>query len=712
MNKTDNIQAFSLVSLLDNNPMLKFVFPLMAGIAFSWSCDAELFWGIPLFFCGFFAMLLGMYDHSPRWLFGAALTVTVFSFGVLAECDDRSAMQQRWSGEKGRFEAVLLEVPHMGGSTTKVKAMVTRVGRDSISTARRSGVVDLYFANCVAVEGLQVGERVYFETKVRNPRNAGNPGEFDLERYSYLKGVTGNAYLSVDGWRSFGETELTLQMKALKVRERIVTLFEELGFEKEELSVLSALTVGEKRDLSRDVRNLYNAAGASHLLALSGLHLGLFYMIITFLLPFSAGKRSVVIAREILIVILLWGFSLMAGLPPSVVRAAMLFTVMSLSRCLQRENTSLNTLAFSALVMLLVYPRWLFDIGFQLSFAAVAAILLLQRAMQRIVKYEEHGCVYRYIVGVMIISVAAQIGTFPFVWYYFGTFPLYFLFTNFVVVPLSFAIMLLAVFMLLLTPFVLLQSWTAVLLNFLIAVINDFLRLVASLPGASFELPTIGVWGVLGCTLAFYLLLSACVLKHKIMLCSSLSLFAAVLVWFILFQNRDRESYIMFYNSSVCPAAQFVYSKERSYLLSSYPEWEIELEYTAEPFWRRENISEPLLLIKGYSDGKISFDGRTVCFANRKVVMLSDDCWKDETGIIPADCLYLCRGFLGGIKELMSVFPSRYIVLDATLYSNSRRRIKRECSELGVRCIDVAEQGAVKLLCNKTGVRFVNMRGL
>lgn len=712
MGGADNIYGQSFGSVFDKNPMLKFVFPLMAGIAFSWHCNADLFWGIPLFFLGLFAMLLGMHSRFSRWLFGVALAVTMFSFGMLAECDDRATMHSQWSGEKGRFEAVLLEVPHMGGATTKIKAMVKRIGRDSIPNARREGVVDIYIANCVAAEYLQIGERIYFEAKVAAPRNAGNPGEFDLEHYSYLKGVTGNVYLPVDGWRSLGFSELTLQMKALELREKIVTVFESLGFGKEELSVLSALTVGEKRDLSKGVRELYNAAGVSHLLALSGLHLGLFYMIITFLLPLPGGRRGFVIVREAVVVILLWGFALMAGMSPSVVRAAILFTIMSLSRCLQRENSSMNSLAFAALIMLLVYPRWLFDVGFQLSFVAVAAILLLQRPMQRIAKVEEYGCVYRYVVGVMIISVAAQIGTFPFVWHYFGTFPLYFLFTNLVVIPLSFVIMLFSVLLLAVTPFALIQIGIAVLLNFLIACMNNFLRLAASLPAASLELPFVGVWGVATCAVAFYLLLYACFLKRKPLLWLSFSLFAIMGIVFILFRGKEEKPYIIFYNSSECPAAQFVYSKDKSYLLSSYPEWEIELEYTAEPYWRREEIDEPLLLLKGYSDDKISFDGRMACFEHRRVIMLNDDCWNDADKIVPVDCLFLCRGFLGDIKELLLLFPARYIVLDATLYTNSRRRIKRECAELGVRCIDVAEQGAVKMLCNKTGVRFVNMRGL
>ena len=694
---------------LKNNPILRLAFPLMAGIAFSYFLPINPLLYYVLFALSLLVMFIAMYNSRLWWLFGMATTVSIFVLGMLAEQSDRVELLPQWSGEKGHFEAVLLEVPHMGGRSTKVRAQVTRVGLDSVHGARRTGVVTVYCANSVEAEQLHIGEKIIFEGKVLPLRNLGNPAEFDMELYMYVNGITGTVYLPVDGWRSLGCSELSLSMYALRLRDRLLRMYEDLGFGKEEFAVLSALTLGEKRNLSDNVRDIYSAAGASHLLALSGLHLGIFYMIITILFPIRGVCRRLVIMREIIIVVLLWAFVFISGFPASVVRAAILFTLISLSHCLQRDNSSMNALAFAAVTMLVVVPRWLFDIGFQLSFAAVVAILLLQPSFSRIINVNAHGRAYGYVAGLLTVSIAAQIGTFPFIWYYFGAFPLYFIFTNLIAVPLSFVVMLLSLLLYVFIPFAFLQHQLAWLINFLIESLNIFLRFAASIPYASLELPYVGVIGVVVVSVAGWFLLTAMLCaKRKLML---LSLLLLTVTFFSLYflKNRDEDPYIIFYNSRECPVAHVVYNRENSYLLTSYPEWDVELEYTVKPYCRRKDISFPKLLEEGFTNDKLHFKNGLLSIAERKIKILYDDCWLDETAITPVDCLYLCRGFKGGIRELLLVYPSRYIVIDATLYAGSRRRIARECAEQNVRCIDVTN-GAVKFLCNKTGVRFENMR--
>lgn len=696
--------------LFNKNPMLRLAFPLMAGIAFSCFLSVNLLLVSFLFFVALVVACFAMGKRAPWWLFGVSVVLSMFALGMVVEQSDREEQIPCWSGEKGCFEAVLLEVPHVGARSTKVRAHVTRIGRDSVQWARREGVVNIYCANSVEAERLHIGERIFFEGKVLPPMNAGNPAEFDMERYMYVNGITGNVYLPIDGWQSLGDTELSLPMYALVLREKLVKVYNGLGFDEEERSVLSAFTVGEKRVLTENLRELYATAGASHLLALSGLHLGIFYMIITFLLPVRAGNRRLVILRELLAVLLLWGFALVAGLSASVVRAAILFTLISVARCLQRDNSSMNALAFAVIVMLVAVPRWLFDVSFQLSFSAVAAILLLQKPFSRILNVDTHGGCYKLVAEVIAISVSAQLGTFPFVWYYFGTFPLYFMLTNFVAIPVAFIVMLLSVFLLAVTPIVQLQQLVALVIDFLLRVLNDFLRLVAEIPYASLELPYVGLTGVILVTVALWLFLYALLNWKKRLMIISFFSFVIVVSGLFFMRNTNEEPYILFYNSRECPVAQVVYSKENSFLFTSYPEWDMELEYTVEPYCRRYGISVPQLLNDGFFNDRLAFEDNILHFAERKIKMLDDDCWQDETAVTPVDCIFLCRGFKGPIKELMLRYPSRYVIMDATLYAGSRRRIVRECAELNIRCIDLTK-GAVKLLCNKTGVRFENMRG-
>ena len=343
----------------------------MVGIAVSWLCGIQMFAAKLLLALSSVAVIAAfLWQGGVRWLFGATVTVAFFALGVFSEVLDRRQSEPQWIDAKCCYEAVLLEAPHVGGKATRVKAIATRLGRYSIVDARREGVVYLYFENDVSVEELAVGDKVFFEGRVLSPRNAGNPAEFDYKHYMYVQGVTGTAYLDNKGWALRGAVIPTIPMRAMMFREGIVQKYASLGLSPEAESLLSALTVGEKRDLSRGVRELYAAVGASHVLALSGLHLGILYMILVLLLPVGR-NRLLKVLREGVVLLLLWGFAAVAGFTPSVVRAALLFTLMSLARCLHRDGSSINSLAFAALVMLVVNPRWLLDIGFQLSFLAV-----------------------------------------------------------------------------------------------------------------------------------------------------------------------------------------------------------------------------------------------------------------------------------------------------------------------------------------------------
>ena len=694
-----------------NNPMLILAFPLMVGIAVSWLCCIQMFAATLLLALSAVAVIAAfLWQGGVRWLFGATVTVAFFALGVFSEVLDRRQSEPQWIDAKCCYEAVLLEAPHVGGKATRVKAIATRLGRDFIIDARREGVVYLYFENDVSVEDLAVGDKVFFEGRVLSPRNAGNPAEFDYKHYMYVQGVTGTAYLDNKGWGLRGAVIPTIPMRAMMFREGIVQKYASLGLSPEVESLLSALTVGEKRDLSRGVRELYAAVGASHVLALSGLHLGILYMILVLLLPVGR-NRLLKVLREGVVLLLLWGFAAVAGFTPSVVRAALLFTLMSLARCLHRDGSSINSLAFAALVMLVVNPRWLLDIGFQLSFLAVFSILVLVPLFDELFGTYKRGAVCRYLMGIVSVSLAAQIGTLPLVWYSFGTFPLYFILTNFVVVPSAFVIMLSSVLLLLLFPIEACRSVISLFLEGLVSAVNSLLRFIESLPASSLELPEIGACGAVAVAVAIATAVYAAVnRKWRYMVVSGAALIPVV-VQMIYMSCREIEPHILFYNNSGFSAVQFVESRNRTFLLSSYPQCDVDARYLVGPYCKRENIAAPKLVAdccyNDYSCAGFSVMDGLVTFGGRRIKFVADDCWVESLLVEPVDCILLCRGFAGSVKELLERYPTRYVLLDATLYAGSKKRVLRECRELGVRCIDLEDSGARKLLVKKTGVRLV-----
>ena len=274
-----------------------------------------------------------------------------------------------------------------------------------------------------------------------------------------------------------------VQLRALLWRHQLLERYRQWGMEGDTYAVLAAMTLGDKSALGRDIRMMYSKVGASHILALSGMHLMVIYAMITLLI----GSRRFRIITQVVTVLAIWAFALLVGLAPSVVRAAAMVTTYSLLSLGYRERMSLNTLAFVAIVMLIVNPLALYDVGFQLSFMAVLAILLLNPLMQQVVPPHiqiEHRWL-SMLWGVTTISFAAQIGTAPLVAYYFGQLPTYFLLTNFIVIPLATVILYLALLCMAVSFWPWAVSWMTKVLAAVVELMNSVLGWIAQLPYCS-----------------------------------------------------------------------------------------------------------------------------------------------------------------------------------------------------------------------------------
>lgn len=685
--------------------------PLIGGIVIGWLCNVDLLHTATLFALSLLAVAAGFSSRLPAWLFGVGATGAMLAIGLFVITCDKAVETPRWSGRKVACEAQLLEVPYMGGVATRALAYVV-ADDGSVADERSEGRVNIYFANSVEAEALRVGEKVRFEAVIENPRNAGNPAEFDVERYMRLKGVSGSVFLPVGGWQSVGMGYVSLQMRALALRDDIVKMYERQGFEGNALSLLAAFSVGEKRGFSQELKEVYSDAGVSHLLALSGLHLGLFYMVVVTLLGFAGGSRKWYIARELLALLLLWVFAFVAGLTPSIVRAAVLFSLVSVGRCLRRDSSSLNSLAFAAMVMLLFSPRLLFDISFQLSFSAVLAIILLTPWLRELLGCNKRGRLYRSLVSLLAVSFSAQVGVLPFVWYYFGTFPLYFLFANLLLVPLATVLMTLVVQLWVTVPVPLVQQCIAWLLSWLLAFMNGVVEFVASLPAASVMLPQVGVAGA--CFTAFMLAAFLyCVMRRKYLFAALISMAAVVTVMLNIFTDKgaDYSDSVLLFNNNKSGAALVLPQGSEGYVVSSVPKFDSDADRVLVPFMEREGITSVRWLESPYTDSCVSYSNGLLSFAGVRMQLLADDCWLSDSLQHPVDVLWLCRGFLGPVERLLEVYPASCIVLDGSLYAGSRRRLLRECGAAGVGCIDISQLGAVKLKADGGSFSVETMRG-
>lgn len=228
------------------------------------------------------------------------------------------------------------------------------------------------------------------------------------------------------------------------LQERLYRRLEAAGLEGDELAIVGALTLGYKEDLDPEVKQRFQASGAAHVLAVSGLHTGVIYGLL--LLIVTLGGRFKPLYEErwarwgisLLIIGVMWFYAWLTGMTPSVVRAVLMVSIVEIARMAYRRAVSINTIAAAAVLILLVRPADLWSVSFQLSFTATAAIVMMARSMERFL----HRQVWKskalsWVVGMIIVSLAAQIGTLPITMYNFGQVSSYFLLTNLIVLPLA-----------------------------------------------------------------------------------------------------------------------------------------------------------------------------------------------------------------------------------------------------------------------------------
>ena len=693
---------------------MRLVIPWIAGVFCGerfFDCSMDVLWGVSAsIFLLILVFLFHFCEHySQRWCFGAVLTVLCFAGGWTGITWQLRQTQYTFPDDDVIYRALITDIPQPRERTSLCRVFVKEY-YDSIGSHPVERKAILYLKQDSAAACLKSGDELLVSTRISPPANQKNFDEFDYARYLMRRGISGTGYVAAGKWitlrsvQTNGAIHLRLRCLADSYREKVIALYRQLGFTGDELAVLSALTIGDKTELSESVRESYSIAGASHILALSGLHIGLLYAFLFFILRSVARKgRTGRCVRSVSLLVLLWAFAFFTGLSPSVVRSVTMFSILALADVFGRQPFSLNTLAVTAWFMLLCNPAGLFDVGFQLSFLAVASILLIQRPVYRL--FTVRNRVGKSVWGLMSVSIAAQIGTAPLVMFYFSRFSVHFLLTNLLVIPLITIILYAAIFMLLLTPFSWLQIWAVVGVRKLLEGLNLFVRWVEQLPCSSVD----GIWlyQLEVCGIYVFLFGAVCYCLHRrlrnLLFCLLsvllLSIYHVTMVWI----DRPQRG-LAFYNVRGCPAVHCIESSGDSWI--SYADTlpnKKALERVTANYWKRRHLLPPTEITSDCRTDVFSRQRQLVSFHGCNICIVNDNHWqtlrnKSTTPTLYIDYLYLCKGYDGRLKELTKFFLPGCIIFDASLSEYRRDCFKEECKEYGLRFISLSEEGSVRFL--------------
>ncbi|MFK2818510.1 ComEC/Rec2 family competence protein [Flavobacteriaceae sp. LMIT009] len=327
------------------------------------------------------------------------------------------------------------------------------------------------------IQVLKVDDILITKTEFKELIPPLNPYQFDYKNYLKKKHIYHQLFLSNKELFKVSTNKHTIFGHASLLREFINIKLEKFNFHPDQLAIINALLLGQRQDISSEIYNSYTQAGAIHILAVSGLHVGVILMLLNILFrPIELLKNGKVL-KTILIIIILWSFAIIAGLSASVVRAVFMFTIVAIAMNFKRPTNIYNTLAISLFFLLLIKPTFLFDVGFQLSYLAVFAIVTFHPIISKL--WLPSNKAFKFIWNIFVVTISAQFGIIPISLFYFHQFPGLFFISNLVIIPFLGIILGLGILVFVLASINLLPQVLASLFAKTIGKMNTFVAWVA-----------------------------------------------------------------------------------------------------------------------------------------------------------------------------------------------------------------------------------------
>ncbi len=685
----------SFSSLFADSPLLLLLLPLVAGI-FLADCLFEQLRGDTLLLIASGMMLLAatllVAARSKRWsnlLKGLGIVGSMGLLGAALLVADRDGEDIIWP-ESARIHRLLItDTPRTAPRSTAFTGRIlggTHDGKDvswRIVTSESDSLYNL-------AQTLHPGDVLLCHGRVTPLRDDGNPSTFSYAEWQRRQGIVGSGFSYAGAWRlsQIPAKELPLAVRALRLRSEMTQHYA-AHFEGRSLAIMSSMTLGDTSHLDPDTRQLYSQTGTSHILALSGVNLTILFSIYQFLILKALRRyRLFYIVASLVGIVGLWAFTLLAGCPLSLVRAAIMFSLMQAASLLRRDGFSLQNLALSAFLILLFSPQSLFDIGFQLSVFSVLGILLLANRIPK-PRFVANLKPLRGIWDIVSISLCCQLVTAPLVAYHFHSFPVYGLLANLIAVPAAYILLILAVVFFLL-PF--LQDCVALIADWLLCTLDNVLSCINALPYSNIE-----VYPTSGTTILLYVLIvSALLFLYTLKRRYLLAALTALTVGVGLEKYADRPSrippQIIFYNLYGAAAVHFISSAAVSYVWQPRP---VRLDFVRRTFWQPQGMV-PQIYTDTLSTAELHAVGGITAFRGQRVALLNAALPQQHPPQpLAVDYLLIDRGFKSSLRKALLFFRPKKIVLSAALTAYYSKKYNEEAARLKLDVYDVERSGAL-----------------
>ena len=679
-------------------PFLRLLLPLIAGIVLQWYTGAPA-----IFLYGVLAISVGTLllfnartaylQFRMAWVNGVLIHLLFTALGMLLIWHADIRHRNTWI--KHHYQAtdavrVLLKEP-LSEKANSYKAVAAALQIQRADTAFTvEGNIILYFDKKLPLSSLQPGTVIVLKKPLQPIKNTGNPAAFNFERYAAFQDIYQQVYLQgADFVVLTGMEERSLSVFLYTMRDKLLNVLTGFIPGKKEAGMAEALLLGFKDDLDKELLQRYANTGVVHVIAISGMHLGLIYWLLAMVTSPLKKKPALRWLVPVLIISLLWLFALLTGGGPSILRSAVMFTCIVIAENSGRKTYIYNSLAAAAFVLLCINPFWLWDAGFQLSFGAVLSIVIFMKPIYN----------WFYFTNPMVdgiwklsaVTMAAQVLTTPVSMFHFHQFPIYFLFTNLLAVPLSSLIVLLEIGLCCFSGLPAIAHPAGQLIHWLIESMNQFIGYMEQLP--------FSVWSGMQITVLQALLLYAVIaaLSSWLMRKNKTALLAALtclLAFFVLrsqsFISANNQQLFIVYNIPKKQAVHFIKGRSAAFMGDNHlPQDSILMERQLLPariLYRLQEEAKDLLL---------AGSGPLYVFDTKRIVLI--DCNYEFPGQqqrVQADLIILSKNAPVTLASLAHVFTCTQIIADASNNAAKVHKWKEEAAKLGLHCFSVVDNGA------------------
>lgn len=515
-----------------------------------------------------------------------------------------------------------------------------------------------------------------------------NPHQFNYKHYLEKQHIYHQLFLSQQELLSIESKTHTLLGFAAQLRQTINKRLEKFNFQRDELAIINALLLGQRQDISKEIYNNYVQAGAIHILAVSGLHIGIILILLNFLFkPLEYFKHGKLI-KTILLVLLLWSFAIIAGLSASVVRAVTMFTIITIAFNYKRPTLIYNTLAFSIFILLLFRPTFIFDVGFQLSYIAVFAIVVVQPMLYNL--WQPSYKVLDFFWKLFTVTVSAQVGVIPISLYYFHQFPSLFFISNLIIIPCLGVLLGLGILIIVLALLNNLPQLLASLYGYFISLMNDVVAWVAMQEAFLFKNISFGLSSVV---ISYTLIVALIVGIKKKTYTSLVTLLTIVLCCqgFLIINkyyfNIDDDELIVFH-------------KSRYSIIGVKTNNELTLHHNLnDSVFKKDNIITNFIV--GEHINTVTYDSISTLYSfNNKTILIVDSLGVYNVNTFKPDVVLLRNSPKINLNRLIDILNPQLIISDGSNFKSYRDRWAKTCRTKKRPFYETSKKGAYNIVVN------------